>query len=346
MKREKPQEFLIQSKINSIFSNDKYLITAGDSIILWKCFEPRADVAKCQPDDVIIYDDEKIDNTQPSGALFNAIEVFDNTLSSDLQPRLEGAPSPILREDENIETEILDITPIDPDSIIEPEKCSSPLLPEVNLTQQEPVETFSIVKIMKNCKITEKPKAKEIKLPNSRLGTKTRTDLPLELYLPKPGEEACELIRTISFYGKSRNNCIWAQKRGELIYASGGFLIQETILNSRQKCISSDSGNCNIIVISLSSDDSRLAYSQLTSTSCRVEIINLEDSSSIPVFHQHSNPIHSIDWSKDNRWIVTARVGKFLAAYRENWPCGNFDFCFSKFYFLTKILIFVPNFIF
>ena len=350
MKREKPQEYFVHHKINSIFTNGKYLVSGGDSVILWKCLAPEADdVCRNREHDVIIYDDEKVETNQPTGALFNAIEVFDNTLSADLQPRSQDAPSPILREDDNIESEVLDITPIDTDSesISEPEKCSSPILPHVVLNEQEPItESSSMVKIMRNCKISEKARAKEINLPKSRLIPRVSIPLPTELFLPDGGENACELIRTVSFYGTSRNNCIWAQKRGELIYSSGGFLVQETILNSCQKFITSDPTNCNIVVMSLSADESRLAYSQLTPTGCSLQIVNLNDSNtSKAVTHQHTGPIHCVDWSRDNRWILSIS-GDYSTSIELNSSWDGQSFGFNEYDLIINDAKFASNDIF
>jgi hypothetical protein len=61
--------------------------------------------------------------------LFDAIEVF----NCNLIPRSESVPSPIPREDDFIENEVLDITPIDFENEeiqLIPERTSSPNLPK------------------------------------------------------------------------------------------------------------------------------------------------------------------------------------------------------------------------
>ena len=85
---------------------------------------------------------------------------------------------------------------------------------------------------MRHTSPKERNIAREIKLPESRKFPQNPIPLPEEIFLPANGEEAFELIRSVSFCGKYRNNCIWAQKRGELIYSSSGVLIQEQITSS------------------------------------------------------------------------------------------------------------------
>ena len=308
MKKEKPQEFLVHRKINALSACDQFLLSVGDVVVLWKSTDVFTNT--CRPDtpDVLVYETEKVELTEPSGALFSAIEVFDQSLASDLLPRSEMAPSPIMRTDDDLEKDPLNITPIDPDS--DSERCSSPILPEVRVTHTtahtDHAQTSSLVKIMKHCDIS-RHFAKEISLPRARAFPKSVPGIPSELFLPKAGEEAAELVRTVSYHSIGQSDCIWADKRGELIYSSGGLVVQENILTSKQKIISNRQDFCPVDTMALSFDQSRLVFSQLQpSFSSLLNFVDFQLENEVQTLaHQHEKRVHCLDISKDNRWIVS-----------------------------------------
>ena len=112
----------------------------------------------------------------------------------------------------------------------------------------------------------------------------------------------------MSFRGAGRGHCVWAQKRGELFYASGGLIVQEKILNSKQRFIHTDKIDGNIMTLALSADETKLAFSVWNGSEkgpnlVLVDLQNDNQLTHIPV--KTESNIYLLDFSDDNRWLVS-----------------------------------------
>ena len=153
------------------------------------------------------------EEVEPSGALFVAIEdltIKDSVDCLDTEenlttpgikedvtrPRCDAAPSPIIRDDEEIPDRILDITPMDQsEGENEAEytrNCSSPVLPKIDLIDIEnapnPEEDKGFVRIVKNCSKGSFP-VRPMARPKSTLFDLSYAEMPEEIFPPKAGSE-------------------------------------------------------------------------------------------------------------------------------------------------------------
>ena len=108
---------------------------------------------------------------------------------------------------------------------------------------------------------------------------------------------------------------MWSQKRGELFYASGGLIVQEKILNSAQKFIHTDEIDGSIMTLALSADETKLAFSVWNGPErgpklILVDLVNENSLKEISV--KTDKNIHLLDFSDDNRWLVSVSGEGFL----------------------------------
>ena len=193
------------SKINSLSSVGDLVVTAGDQVSIFTLEQEASQKFKTIEEALVVYENEIIEDVEPSGALFTAIEDLTVQDGPDLtRPRCEAAPSPIIRDDEEIPDRILDITPMDQS---EDEKdhekvrnCSSPILPKIGLVEIEKTdvteENKGFVRIVKNCSKSTFP-VRSMARPKSTSFDLSYHNMPEEIFPPKSGSEGKVFVNCV-----------------------------------------------------------------------------------------------------------------------------------------------------